>query len=63
MIASFFTLEAFTKTPNHYLKVQIFTYINENLALIFILQTTFQSQDVKEMDSCAAESDWFISCY
>lgn len=27
MIASFFTLEAFKKIPNHYLKVQIFTCI------------------------------------
>lgn len=62
MIANFFTLEAFTKIPNHYLKVQIFTYIDENLALVFILWTTFQSQDMKEVDSWAAESGWFISC-
>lgn len=62
MIASFFTLEAFTKIPNHYLKVQIFTFIDENLAIVFILQTTFQSQDMKEMDFWAAESGWFISC-
>lgn len=62
MIASFFTLEAVTKIPNHYLKVQIFTYIDENLAIVFILQTTFQSQDTKEIDSWAAESGWFISC-
>lgn len=55
MIASFFTLEASTKTPNHCLKVQIVTYIDENLAIIFILQTTFQSQDIREMDSWAAE--------
>lgn len=55
MIANFFTLEAFTKIPNHYLKVQIFTYIDENLAIIFILRTTFQSQDMKEVDSWAAE--------
>lgn len=34
------------KSPNYYLKVQVFTYINENLAVIFILQTTFQNQDV-----------------
>lgn len=32
------------KIPNHYLQVQIFTYIDENLAMILVLQTTFQNQ-------------------
>lgn len=34
------------KIPNRYLKVQIFTYIDENLAMILVLQTTFQNQDI-----------------
>lgn len=29
--------------PSHYLKVQVFTYIYENLAVILILQFAFQN--------------------
>lgn len=32
--------------PNHYLKEEVFTYREENLAAIFILQSTFQIQHV-----------------
>lgn len=58
IIANFFTLEAFMKIPNHYLKVQVFTYIDENLAIIFILQTTFQNKDVMVI----SVRDVFLGC-
>lgn len=46
------------KIPNHYLKVHIFTYLGENLAIIFILQTTFQNQDVMVISL----RDVFLGC-
>lgn len=45
-IANFITVEAFMKIPSHYLKVQEFIYVDENLAIIFILQPTFQNQNM-----------------